>query len=73
MMLLGRRSECAVLDRLLDAARGGRSGVLAVHGEAGIGKTVRASGGSQRSARMATLVCGIARTSRRSLDRRRSS
>ena len=38
-MLLGRRSERAVIDRLLEAARGGRSGVLVVRGEAGIGKT----------------------------------
>jgi hypothetical protein len=38
-MLLGRRSERAVFDRLLEAARGARSGVLVVRGEAGIGKT----------------------------------
>ena len=38
-MLLGRRDECAVLDRLLEDARAGRSGVLVVRGEAGIGKT----------------------------------
>jgi hypothetical protein len=38
-MLLGRRSERAVFDRLLEAARGGRSGVLVVRGEGGIGKT----------------------------------
>ena len=38
-MLLGRSSECGVFERLLEAARGGRSGVLVVHGEAGIGKT----------------------------------
>jgi len=38
-MLRGRRDECAVLDRLLEDARAGRSGVLVVRGEAGIGKT----------------------------------
>ena len=38
-MLRGRRDECAVLDRLLDGARAGRSGALAVEGEAGVGKT----------------------------------
>ena len=38
-MLRGRRSECQVLDRLLEAVRGGRSGALVVRGEAGIGKT----------------------------------
>jgi hypothetical protein len=37
--LLGREREREVLDRLLDGARGGRGGVLAVHGEAGVGKT----------------------------------
>src|SRR5215831_15787483 len=38
-MLLDRLAERAVLDRLLDAARGGRSGVLVVRGEPGVGKT----------------------------------
>jgi DNA-binding CsgD family transcriptional regulator len=37
--LLGRRSECEVLDRLLEAVRAGRSGALVVRGEAGVGKT----------------------------------
>lgn len=37
--LVGRSSECARLDRLLDDVRAGRSAVLAVRGEAGIGKT----------------------------------
>ncbi|MEA2234907.1 MAG: hypothetical protein QOD83_4723 [Solirubrobacteraceae bacterium] len=39
LMLRGRRDECAVLDLLLKAVRGGRSGALVVCGEAGIGKT----------------------------------
>ncbi|MCT9078300.1 ATP-binding protein [Streptomyces fulvoviolaceus] len=37
--LLGRRSECRVLDDLLAGVRAGRSGVLVLRGEAGIGKT----------------------------------
>src|SRR6201994_2060274 len=37
--LRGRRDGCAVLDRLLDGARVGRSGVLVLEGEAGVGKT----------------------------------
>lgn len=37
--LLGRHSECAELETLLDRARGGRSGVLVLRGEPGIGKT----------------------------------
>jgi DNA-binding CsgD family transcriptional regulator len=38
-VLFGRRSECEELDGLLAAARGGRSQVLVLRGEAGIGKT----------------------------------
>jgi DNA-binding CsgD family transcriptional regulator len=38
-VLRGRRSECAALDALLAGMRGGRSGVLLVSGEAGVGKT----------------------------------
>jgi DNA-binding CsgD family transcriptional regulator len=37
--LLGRARECARLDGLLAGARAGRSGVLVVCGEAGVGKT----------------------------------
>src|SRR6476659_4739394 len=37
--LSGRGAERAELDGLLDGAREGRSGVLVVRGEAGIGKT----------------------------------
>jgi DNA-binding CsgD family transcriptional regulator len=37
--LLGRRSECDALDRLLDAARRGESRALVLHGEPGVGKT----------------------------------
>src|SRR5258705_4065494 len=38
-MLLGRRHECEMLDRLLVAARHGHGGAIVVHGEPGIGKT----------------------------------
>src|SRR3954469_14325520 len=38
-MLLGRQSEQHALQRLLEQARGGRSGVLAIVGEPGIGKS----------------------------------
>jgi ATP-dependent Clp protease ATP-binding subunit ClpA len=38
-MLLGRRSECEALDRLLGAVRRGESRALVVRGEAGVGKT----------------------------------
>jgi hypothetical protein len=37
--LTGRRSECDVLDRLIDAVRAGESRALVVRGEAGVGKT----------------------------------
>ena len=39
MVLHGRRVEREVLDRLLDAVRGGQSRVLVVSGEPGVGKT----------------------------------
>lgn len=38
-MLRGRRTECELLDGVLDEVRDGRSAVLVVRGEAGIGKT----------------------------------
>jgi DNA-binding CsgD family transcriptional regulator len=38
-VLIGRRPECARIDALLEAARRGRAGVLALAGEPGIGKT----------------------------------
>jgi DNA-binding CsgD family transcriptional regulator/tetratricopeptide (TPR) repeat protein len=38
-MLVGRDTEIAALDGLLEAARTGRSGALLLRGEAGIGKT----------------------------------
>jgi DNA-binding CsgD family transcriptional regulator len=37
--LLGRQREQEALGRLLEVARGGRGGVLAMHGDPGVGKT----------------------------------
>src|SRR5262245_41840316 len=37
--LLGRQMEIAALDALLAGVRGGRSGVLVIRGEPGVGKT----------------------------------
>ncbi|MDT4935902.1 MAG: hypothetical protein QOK11_3794 [Pseudonocardiales bacterium] len=37
--LLGRRAECAALDRIVDCARAGQRQVLVLRGEAGVGKT----------------------------------
>ena len=59
-MLLGRLTERAELGRLLEAARGGRSGALLVYGEAGVGKTALledaiASAASMRMARVAGI------------------
>jgi DNA-binding CsgD family transcriptional regulator len=39
-VLQDRRSECEVLDRLLEAVRGGESRVLVLRGEPGVGKSV---------------------------------
>jgi DNA-binding CsgD family transcriptional regulator len=57
-MLLGRLTERAALGQLVEAVRGGRSGALVVHGEAGVGKTVLledaiASAAGMRIARVA--------------------
>ena len=38
-MLLDRRAECEVLDRLVEAVRLGKSQALVVRGEPGVGKT----------------------------------
>ncbi|HVV24017.1 MAG TPA: ATP-binding protein, partial [Pseudonocardiaceae bacterium] len=37
--LVGRRAECAVLDRLIASVRSGQSRALVVHGEPGVGKS----------------------------------
>jgi DNA-binding CsgD family transcriptional regulator/tetratricopeptide (TPR) repeat protein len=51
-VLLGRESECARLDELLDRARLGRSGALVIRGEAGIGKTALLDYAAGRAAGM---------------------
>jgi predicted ATPase len=38
-MLFGRGAELSAIERLLDGACEGRSGVLVIRGEAGIGKS----------------------------------
>ena len=39
MALYDRDSECALIDRLIDDARSGRSGVLVLRGDPGLGKS----------------------------------
>ena len=51
MRLLGRDPECQVLDRLVMDAVAGRSGVLVLRGEAGIGKSALLAYVSQRAER----------------------
>ena len=46
VMLIGRSAETAAIDRLVADARAGRSGVLVIRGEAGVGKSAVA--GSRR-------------------------
>jgi DNA-binding CsgD family transcriptional regulator len=53
--LLGRESECAVIDRLLHDARAGAGGALVVRGEPGIGKSALLDYARQRAAPMAVL------------------
>ena len=55
--LYGRRSECAALDGLLDRVRGGRSAVLVLRGEAGIGKTALLDYLTERAAGLGVARC----------------
>jgi AAA ATPase-like protein len=60
VMLLDRLTERVALGQLLEAARAGRSAVLVVHGEAGVGKTALledavASAAGMRIARVAGI------------------
>jgi DNA-binding CsgD family transcriptional regulator len=48
-MLSGRRAECDRLDRMLDSARAGQSGVLVLRGEPGIGKTALLAYAAERA------------------------
>ena len=56
-MLLGREAEQRVLDDLLRSARGGRSAVLVLHGEPGIGKTALLGYAADRAGDMTVLRC----------------
>jgi DNA-binding CsgD family transcriptional regulator len=56
--LRGRRDECAVLDRLLENARAGQSGVLVLRGDAGIGKTALLDYAIESSSDMRVLRAG---------------
>jgi DNA-binding CsgD family transcriptional regulator len=56
-MLRGRLRECEVLDRLLDAVRGGESGALLVRGEPGVGKSALLDYAAERAS-----GCRVART-----------
>jgi DNA-binding CsgD family transcriptional regulator len=54
-MLLGREPEREALEKLLDGARDGRSGVLALVGEVGIGKTSLLDHAQERAGGMRVL------------------
>jgi DNA-binding CsgD family transcriptional regulator/tetratricopeptide (TPR) repeat protein len=54
-VLLGRESECATIDRLLDGARDSRSGTLVLRGEAGIGKSALLDYAARRAEGMRVL------------------
>ncbi len=56
-MLLGRRDERLALDRLLSQVREGHSGVLALVGEPGIGKTALIEHAAERAGGMRILRC----------------
>lgn len=59
-MLLGRRPECARLDALLSSMREGRSEVLVISGEAGVGKTALLDHTLQSASDVQTLrVAGV--------------
>jgi len=67
LILRGRRIECAALDGVLDAARSGRSGVLVVLGDAGIGKTALLDYAMEAASDM-RLVRAAGMESERNLD-----
>src|SRR5437588_630404 len=60
MALIGRTSECARIDALLEGAAAGQADALLIHGEPGIGKTAlleyaRSAAGERR---MRVISCG---------------
>ena len=60
-MLLDRLPERAALSGLLDAARAGRSGVLVMRGEPGVGKTALLDWAVGSAAGERGLPCGQVR------------
>jgi DNA-binding CsgD family transcriptional regulator len=56
-MLLERRQECGRIDELLEAARSGRSGVLVIQADAGLGKTALLSYAASAASAMTVLRC----------------
>src|SRR5262245_53457607 len=58
-MLLGRDRELEEIAALLDRARGGTSGVLALVGEAGIGKSSRLEWAAGQAGAMNVLRAGL--------------
>src|SRR5215203_2725254 len=54
-MLLGRERERRTIERLLDDARGGSSGALALVGEPGIGKSALLDDAAERASGMSVL------------------
>ena len=56
-MLLGREAEQRVVDELLQTARGGRSAVLVLRGEPGIGKTTLLDYAERSAGDMTVLRC----------------
>jgi DNA-binding SARP family transcriptional activator len=54
----GRRDSIAALDRALDAARGGRGGLIVIQGEAGMGKSHLVDAWAARIAASATVLVG---------------
>ncbi|MFG2115897.1 ATP-binding protein [Streptomyces sp. NPDC048718] len=58
--LRGRRGECGVLDELIAATRAGRSQVLVLRGEAGVGKSALTEYLTEHTAGLRTLrACGV--------------
>ena len=55
-MLVGREGECRRIDRVLDPARGGRSGSLVVLGGPGTGKSALLSYARGRAGGMRVLA-----------------
>ncbi len=54
-MLIGRAAETAAIDRLLAGAREGRSGVLVIRGDAGVGKSALLAHALEQAGEMTVL------------------